>query len=54
MHTDGKKGTKRIVKYINIYKKNPIYIYIENPFQNGKKMTSFRGATAARPSWELA
>jgi len=22
--------------------------------QNGRKMTSFRGATAARPSWELA
>jgi len=21
--------------------------------QNGRKMTSFRGATAARPSWEL-
>ena len=24
------------------------------PRQNGRKMTSFRGAKAARPSWELA
>jgi len=26
----------------------------EKPRQNGRKMTSFREATAARPSWELA
>jgi hypothetical protein len=26
----------------------------KKPRQNGRKMTSFRGATAARQSWELA
>jgi len=29
-------------------------IHIKKTRQNGRKMTSFRGATAARPSWELA
>ena len=31
-----------------------IYVHVKKPCQNGRKMTSFRGATAALPSWELA
>ena len=30
-----------------------LYKILEKPRQNGRKMTSFRGATAARQSWEL-
>jgi len=41
--------------YTYIYIYTYTYIYLAGKTrQNGRKMTSFRGATAARPSWELA
>ena len=34
-----------------VYTFEYIYIHVEKPRQNGRKMTSFRGATAARPNY---